>query len=75
MRRRDFNTLIDSSKFKELFITYMGWNQVYGQTLLPNINIEGVDYRMENISERNGFQILTCKVDNMPNLSTCKRKR
>ena len=73
MKRRDFNTLIDSSKFKELFITYMGWNQVYGQTLLPKINIDGVDYRMENISERNGFQILTCKVDIIPNISTCKK--
>lgn len=73
MKRRDFDNHIENGSFKELFINLMGWNQVYGQTILPRIEVEETSYKIHNICERNGFQILTCNVATLPSLAICKK--
>lgn len=73
MRRRDFDNCINTSSYKELFIGLMGWNQIYGQSTLPRMTVEEKTYIINNIAERNGFQILTCEVDEIPTYSICKK--
>ena len=73
MRRVLFNQYIKEAAFKELFITEMGWNRFHGQAELAPITIDDTEYRFMTIAERNGFQILTCQVDDIPNTTICRR--
>ena len=72
MNKRAFNQYISESNFKELFIREMGWNNPKGQTDF-DITIEDVTYGLTQIAERNGFQVLTCKVNEIPSSSLCKK--
>ena len=51
----------------------MGWNRFHGQAELAPIAIEDKEYRIVTVAERNGFQILTCAVDEIPTNTLCKR--
>ena len=73
MRRALFNQYIKDAAFKELFITEMGWNKFHGQAELAPIAIDDNEYRFTTVAERNGFQILTCPVDDIPNTTICRR--
>lgn len=73
MRKNTFIELVKEARFRDLFITEMGWNNYRGQAELPLIDIDGISYQLFSIAERNGFQILTCEVDEIPTTSTCKR--
>ena len=73
MNRRTFNQYISESNFRELFITEMGWNNPSGATLLPEYAIDERTFQIEQIAERSGFQILQCKVDEIPVSSICKK--
>lgn len=73
MRRALFNQYIKDAAFKELFITEMGWNRFRGQAELAPIIIDDNEYRFTTVAERNGFQILTCPVDDIPNTTNCRR--
>ena len=73
MRRALFNQYIKDAAFKELFITEMGWNRFHGQAELAPIVIDNTEYRFTTIAERNGFQVLTCPVDSIPNTTICRR--
>lgn len=73
MKKNIFVELIKEARFREMFITEMGWNNYRGQAELPLIEIEGTSFQMITIAERNGFQILTCEVDEIPTASMCKR--
>ena len=73
MRRALFNQYIKDAAFKELFITEMGWNSFHGQAELAPIVIDNTEYRFTTIAERNGFQVLTCPVDSIPNTTICRR--
>ena len=73
MRRALFNQYIKDAAFKELFITEMGWNRFRGQAELAPIIIDDNEYRFTTIAERNGFQILTCQVNDIPGTTTCRR--
>ncbi len=73
MRRNVFNQYIQTSNFRELFITEMGWNNPSGATLLPDYEIDERVFQIEQIAERNGFQILQCEVDEIPVSSVCKK--
>ena len=73
MRRALFNQYIKDAAFKEMFITEMGWNRFRGQAELAPITIDDTEYRFTTIAERNGFQILTCLVDDIPNTTICRR--
>ena len=73
MRKNTFIELVKEARFRDLFITEMGWNNYRGQAELPLIEIDGISYQLFSIAERNGFQILNCEVDEIPTASTCKR--
>lgn len=64
---------IATGDFKGLFISELGWNRFRGQSALPIITIEERQFCITTIAERNGFQVLTCIVDEVPNNSTCRR--
>ena len=73
MKRNVFNQYLSESNFRELFITEMGWNNPSGATLLPEYVIDERTFQIEQIAERSGFQILQCKVDEIPVSSICKK--
>lgn len=73
MKKNTFIELIRESRFREMFITEMGWNNYRGQAEVPLIDIDDKQYQMITMAERNGFQILTCNVDDIPTASICKR--
>lgn len=73
MKKNIFIELIKEARFREMFITEMGWNNYRGQAELPLIDIDNIQYQFVTVAERNGFQILTCEVDNIPTASVCKR--
>ena len=73
MRRNTFNQYIKDADFRGLFITEMGWNRFHGQAELAPIVIEDKEYRIITVAERNGFQVLTCPVQEIPNTTVCKR--
>lgn len=72
MNKRLFNQYISESNFKELFIREMGWNNPRGQTTF-DLNIEETTYEFQQIADRNGFQVLTCEVSDIPSSSMCKK--
>ena len=73
MKRALFNQYVKDAAFKELFIAEMGWNRFRGQAELAPIAIDGTEYRFTTIAERNGFQILTCPVDDIPGTTACRK--
>ena len=72
MNKRTFIQYIGESNFKELFIREMGWNNPKGQTTF-DVTIEETTYEFQQIADRSGFQVLTCKVDDTPSSSMCKK--
>ena len=72
MNRRTFNQYISESNFCELFISEMGWNNPKGQTDFE-IGIDETVFHFRQIAERNGFQVLTCEVRDLPSSSLCKK--
>jgi len=72
MNKRVFNQYISESNFKELFIREMGWNNPKGQTAFDMV-IEETTFEFLQIADRNGFQVLTCAVDDIPSSSMCKK--
>ena len=72
MNKRTFIQYISESNFKELFIREMGWNNPKGQTTF-DVTIEQTTYEFQQIADRSGFQVLTCKVDDTPSSSMCKK--
>lgn len=73
MNRNTFNQLIHQGSWHELFITEMGWNAPQGQHFLPTITVDDTNYDFTVVAQRNGFQILTCQVAVIPNMSTCRK--
>lgn len=72
INKRTFLQYISESNFRELFIREMGWNNPHGQTDF-DITIEDETFELIQIAERNGFQVLTCKVDTIPTSSLSKK--
>ena len=58
MKRKLFNQYITEADFKGLFVSEMLWNNPSGATLLPEYTIDERTFRIEQIAERKGFQIL-----------------
>lgn len=73
MKKNLFDQYISKANFKELFISEMLWNNPTGATQLPEITIDDTTYHIEQIAERKGFQILHCKVQNIPSSAVCKK--
>ncbi len=72
MNRRVFSQYISENNFRELFIREMGWNNPKGQTMF-DITIEENTFAFQQIADRNGFQVLTCEVQEIPTSSMCKK--
>lgn len=72
MNRREFNQYISESRFRDMFIE-MGWNRFRGHAEMLPIEIDGTEYRMTSIAERNGFQIVICPVRQIPTSSVCRK--
>ncbi|MCR5435234.1 MAG: Eco57I restriction-modification methylase domain-containing protein [Bacteroidaceae bacterium] len=72
MNKKVFNQYIAESNFRELFIREMGWNNPKGQTTFE-INIEEATYAFQQIADRSGFQVITCKVKETPTSAMCKK--
>lgn len=73
MRRNIFNQYISASDFKGLFVSEMFWNNPSGATQLPVVTVDDTTFRIEQIAERNGFQILQCQVAEIPSSAVCKK--
>ena len=73
MRKNDFTRLIDSNDFRELFITYLGWNRWRGNSRLLPIIIEETEYQFQTIADRNGLQVVVAEVDELPNNSLVRK--
>ena len=56
-----------------MFITEMGWNNPSGAVMLPEYIIDRRTFRIEQIADRSGFQILRCEVDEIPTSSVCRK--
>ncbi len=73
IKKPQFIDLIRQGDFQELFVTELGWNKYRGQSRLPLITIDEKDYEICAVAERNGFQVLTCQVDEIPTQSLAKK--
>lgn len=73
IKKSHFINLIHEGNFRELFISELGWNRYRGQTQLPPLIIDNIEYNITAIAERSGFQILTCDVDELPTQSLAKK--
>lgn len=73
IRKPQFFSLIRQGDFSELFITELGWNRYRGHAQLPTILVDGKEYNITAIAERNGFQVLLCVVDEIPTQSIAKK--
>ena len=73
MRRNVFDDLISQRLFKELFISEMGWNKIQGNAELPPFIIGDTELHIYAIAQRNGFQVLTCEIQDIPTSSFCKQ--
>ena len=73
LRKPHFLSLIKEGKFKDLFITELGWNRYRGQSYLPTITVDDINYNIETIAERNGFQILFAEVDDIPTQTIARK--
>lgn len=73
MNKKDFYRYIKEAKFKELFISELGWNNPQGSSNLPPIVIDEVEYSPHVVAERSNYRILVCDVNAIPANSVCKR--
>ena len=72
MKRKTFDTLIDNCSFQELFINEMGWNKP-SNTQPIYISLDDMVLTFVPVSEKRGFQVYSCNLDNIPNPSECKK--
>ena len=72
MNKRTFIQYISESSFQELFISEMGWNNPKGQRGF-SLTIEEETYNFVVVAERNGLQVMTCKVEEIPTSSVAKK--
>ena len=72
MKRKTFDALIDNCDFQELFIKEMGWNKP-SSTQPIYISLDDNELTFVPVSEKRGFQVYSCNLDNIPNPSECKK--
>ncbi|MCD8203354.1 MAG: Eco57I restriction-modification methylase domain-containing protein, partial [Prevotella sp.] len=73
MNEENFYNLLANHKFEDLFIDELCWNNPKGQRSLPQYIIDEKIIDITVIAQRNGFQILTCQVNDIPTHSLCKQ--
>lgn len=72
MKRKEFDVLINNNRFQELFITEMGWNNP-ASTEVFSFTIDDVEYCIEPVAEKSGFQVYSCDVNEIPTAAECKK--
>ena len=72
MNKRTFIQYVSEYSFQELFISEMGWNNPKGQRGF-SLTIEDETYNFVVVAERNGLQVMACKVEEIPTSSVAKK--
>lgn len=65
MRRNDFNNYITEKNFNGFFIE-LGWNHVHASDRINPISIDEVEYEITPVADKQGFKVLVCKTDELP---------
>jgi hypothetical protein len=72
LKKAEFVSYIKNNEFYPLF-NEIGWNNHRGDSHLADITVNDVTYTFTAIAERDGFQILTCQVEQIPIASVYKK--
>lgn len=74
LTKNQFIQYLKDADFRTLFIEEMGWNKFNAAIAdISTITIEEKVFNIKTIAHRNGFQVLLCKVDELPSNSMCKK--
>lgn len=65
MRRNEFNSYITEKNFNGFFIE-LGWNHVHASDRINPISIDEVEYEITPVADKQGFKVLVCKTDELP---------
>lgn len=65
MTRNDFNSYITEKNFNGFFIE-LGWNHVHASDRINPISIDEVEYEITPVADKQGFKVLVCKTDELP---------
>ena len=72
MKRTDFNSYIQKSDFVNFF-NELGWNHVNKSDRINPLTIDGIDYDIIPIADKQGFKVLTCNISELPQHSIRKK--
>jgi len=72
MRRADFNSYIQKFDFITFF-NELGWNHIHKSDRINPITIDGTDYNIIPIADKQGFKVLTCDISELPQHSIRKK--
>lgn len=72
MRRNDFNTYITEKNFNGFFIE-LGWNHVQPSDRINPICIDEVTYNITPVADKQGFKVLVCCTDELPQHTVRKK--
>lgn len=72
MRRNDFNTYITEKNFNGFFIE-LGWNHVHPSDRINPICIDEVTYNITPVADKQGFKVLVCCTDELPQHTVRKK--
>jgi len=72
MRRADFNSYIQKSDFVTFF-NELGWNHVSNSDRINPVTIDGADYNIIPVADKQGFKVLTCDISELPQHSIRKK--
>lgn len=72
MRRHTFDEYIYQANFINFF-NELGWNHVSKGDRINPIQVEETDYEIIPVADKQGFKVLTCQVDELPQYSTRKK--
>lgn len=72
LKKAEFVSYVKNNEFYPLF-NEIGWNNHRGDSHLADITVNDVTYTFTAIAERDGFQILTCQVEQIPIASVYKK--
>jgi len=72
MNKKEFQRYLREADFRGLFITEMGWNNPQGATDF-DISVGEKTYDFRQVADRNGFQIITCRTEEIPSSAECRK--
>ncbi len=72
MRRHTFDEYIRQANFINFF-NELGWNHVSKGDRINPVKVEETDYEIIPVADKQGFKVLTCQVDELPQHSTRKK--